>query len=128
VDTQHLLHIQTGAAVGVLAILWLLETWLPLFVGRPHRYRHAFRNLVVGAINMVVTGIVFAAVAASVAAWAERAHFGLLHQFYASLWSPASSPGGIALAAASGAATTFAPLAMASGSSPRKNGRESGAC
>src|ERR1041385_1768358 len=85
-DTQRLLQLQSGIAVGVLVLLWLLETWLPLFVDRPHRWRHAFRNLVVAGINMAVIGVLFASAAAGVAAWAERSHFGLLHQFAAPAW------------------------------------------
>lgn len=85
-DTQQLLQIQTAVAVGVLVLLWLLETWLPLFVDRPHRYRHGVRNLVVAASNMAVIGVLFAAAAAGVAAWAEGSGFGLLHQFAAPVW------------------------------------------
>jgi len=84
-DTRELLSIQSGIVVGVLVILWLLESCLPLLVGRRHRYRHALRNLVIGAINLAVTGLLFAAAVAA-AAWAERARFGLLHQFAAPLW------------------------------------------
>jgi sterol desaturase/sphingolipid hydroxylase (fatty acid hydroxylase superfamily) len=86
VDTQQLLQVQTVSAAGVLVLLWLLETWLPLFVDRPHRYRHALRNLVVGGINMAVIGVLFAAAAAGVAGCAEQTRFGLLHQFAAPLW------------------------------------------
>jgi sterol desaturase/sphingolipid hydroxylase (fatty acid hydroxylase superfamily) len=85
-DPQQLLKVQTGVAVGVLVVLWLLETGLPLFVDRPHRYRHAWRNLVVAGMNLGVIGALFAGAVAGVAAWAERSHFGLLHQFAAPFW------------------------------------------
>lgn len=85
-EVDALLKAQTGIAVGVLVLLWLLETWLPLFADRPHRYRHGVRNLVVAGLNMGVIGVLFAAAAAEVAAWAERAHFGLLHQLAAPVW------------------------------------------
>jgi sterol desaturase/sphingolipid hydroxylase (fatty acid hydroxylase superfamily) len=81
-----LLRVQTGVSVGVLLVLWLLETWLPVFVDRPHRLRHAFRNLVMAGINLAVMGLVFAAAAAGVAAWAEAAPFGLLHWLAVPLW------------------------------------------
>ena len=40
-DAQRLLKAQTAIAVVVLVLLWLLETWFPVFVDRPHRFRHA---------------------------------------------------------------------------------------
>jgi sterol desaturase/sphingolipid hydroxylase (fatty acid hydroxylase superfamily) len=85
-DVATLLGVQTGVAVGALALLWLLETWLPLFLDRPRRYRHAFRNLVVGGLNLAATGLVFAGAVAAIAAWAEHARFGLLHQLAAPVW------------------------------------------
>src|SRR5437867_3700266 len=81
-----MMKIQTGIAVGVLAVLWLLETWVPLFAGRPRRYRHAFRNLAIGSLNLAVTGALFAGATAAITAWAERDRFGLLHQLSAPLW------------------------------------------
>src|SRR5207249_3364538 len=53
---------------------------------RPQRLRHAARNLGIAGINLAVMGLVFAAAAAGAAAWAERAHFGLLHRLAAPLW------------------------------------------
>ena len=49
--TEQLLQVQTVIAVAVLLLLWLLEAWLPLFVDRRHRLRHAVRNLVMAGIN-----------------------------------------------------------------------------
>src|SRR5438046_2993852 len=70
----------------MLVFLWLLETWLPLVADRPHRYRHAFRNLVVAGLNMAVITLLFAAAVAGVAAWAARNRLGLLHQFAVPPW------------------------------------------
>ncbi len=85
-DTPSLLQVQTGIAVGVLVLLWCLETWVPVFVDRPHRYRHAFRNLVMAGLNMAVLGLLFAAAIAGAAAWSEETRFGLLHQLTAPAW------------------------------------------
>ena len=85
-DPQQLLNIQTVVAVGALAALWLLEAWAPVFADRPHRWRHALRNLAVAGVNMAVIGLLFAAAAAAVAGWAERSGFGLLHRFAAPVW------------------------------------------
>jgi sterol desaturase/sphingolipid hydroxylase (fatty acid hydroxylase superfamily) len=85
-EPEPLLKVQGAVAVGVLALLWLLETWAPLFVDRPHRYRHAFRNLAVGAANMAVIGLAFAAATAAVADRAAAARFGLLHRLPATPW------------------------------------------
>ena len=53
-STATLLQVQTGVSAGVLLLLWLLETWLPLFVDRPHRLRHALRNLGIGGLNLAM--------------------------------------------------------------------------
>jgi sterol desaturase/sphingolipid hydroxylase (fatty acid hydroxylase superfamily) len=86
IETAALLKVQTGVSVGVLLVLWLLETWIPVFVDRPHRLQHAARHLVIAGINLAVMGLLFSTAAAGAAAWAERARFGLLHRLAAPLW------------------------------------------
>jgi sterol desaturase/sphingolipid hydroxylase (fatty acid hydroxylase superfamily) len=86
VHTDDLLRAQSGVAVGTLLVLWLLETWLPLFVERRGRLRHAARNLAVGGLNLLVIGLGFSAVTASVAMWARQAQFGLLNRWDGPLW------------------------------------------
>src|SRR3954447_9778653 len=78
-DVPALLTVQAGVSVAALLLLWLLETWLPLFVDRPHRLRHAARNLVIGGLNLAIIGLFFAGATAAVTAWAEARRFGLLH-------------------------------------------------
>jgi sterol desaturase/sphingolipid hydroxylase (fatty acid hydroxylase superfamily) len=85
-DPQHLLKIQGVVAVGVLAILWALETWLPLFAERPYRGRHALRNLAVAGMNLGVTSLLFSAATAAAVAWAAEHRFGLLRQVEAPLY------------------------------------------
>ena len=87
VNTIQLLHIQSGIAVGVLAVLWLLETLLPFFTDRPHRLRHALRNLMIGGINLIVMAVAFAGAMAGVSAWAEQRHFGLLNRLSLPVWA-----------------------------------------
>ena len=84
--TGPLLQVQAGTGILVLLVLWLLETWLPLFADRPRRLRHAARNLGVASLNLAVIGLGFAAAAASAAEWAESARFGLLNRWSGPLW------------------------------------------
>jgi len=86
VDTAYWKQMQTAVSVGVLLALWLLETCFPLFPGRSHRVRHAFRHLCVGGLNLVILVLGFATATAGVAAWADAKRFGLLHQLAAPLW------------------------------------------
>jgi sterol desaturase/sphingolipid hydroxylase (fatty acid hydroxylase superfamily) len=63
-----------------------MEAWVPLFVDRPHRLRHAGRNLTVAGINMAVIGLGFAGATTGVAVWAAERNFGLLHSLPWPLW------------------------------------------
>ena len=83
---DRLLEAQAGVGIAVLLLLWLLETWVPLFTERPARLRHAARNLAVAGLNLAVIGIGFSAATAGVAAWARGAGFGLLNRLDAPLW------------------------------------------
>lgn len=85
-DPNQILKIQAYTAVPVLALLWVLESWAPVFTGRPHRFRHGARNLVVAGLNLMVISLLFASAVAASAAWAARAHFGLLHLIQAPFW------------------------------------------
>ena len=76
----------TVAAVIGLAVIWLLETWLPFVAGRKHRVRHAFRNITLALANLAVIILVFAAVTAGVITWAASNDFGLLRRIPAPLW------------------------------------------
>jgi sterol desaturase/sphingolipid hydroxylase (fatty acid hydroxylase superfamily) len=81
-----LLTAETAVAVASLLILWLLEASVPFFADRPHRLRHDFRNLAVGAINLALSSLVFAALIAAVTGWAHAAGFGLLNLLEAPGW------------------------------------------
>src|SRR6476659_6530039 len=86
-DTAALMRVQAGVATGVLLLLWLLETWLPVFADRPCRIQHAGRNLVIAGIHLAVIGLLFSSAVAAAAAWAEGAHFGLLNQPLVPYWA-----------------------------------------
>jgi sterol desaturase/sphingolipid hydroxylase (fatty acid hydroxylase superfamily) len=85
-DAVAVQPIQMGVSMLVLLVLWLLEAWVPLFVDRPHRLRHAGRNLTVAGINMAVLGLGFAGATTGVAVWAAERNFGLLHSLPWPLW------------------------------------------
>jgi sterol desaturase/sphingolipid hydroxylase (fatty acid hydroxylase superfamily) len=75
--------IKTASSVSVLALLLAWETWTPFFAyfarAAGQRTRHGLRNLALGVLNASATGLLFAGLWWSTAAWAERQHFGLLH-------------------------------------------------
>lgn len=76
---ERLLTAQAAVAVGCLALLWVLESVIPAVPGAAPRYRHAGRNLAMAALNLGVTGLLFAGITAAAAAWAAQARLGLLH-------------------------------------------------
>jgi sterol desaturase/sphingolipid hydroxylase (fatty acid hydroxylase superfamily) len=79
----ELSRIKTASSVGLLALLLVWESWAPFFAyfsrAGGERARHALKNLALGVLNAVVTGLLFVGLWWSTAAWAERQHFGLLH-------------------------------------------------
>ena len=74
------------AAVIGLAVIWLLETWLPFVIGRKDRARHALRNLLLALANLAAISLLFATATASATAWAANNNFGLLRLVDAPLW------------------------------------------
>lgn len=77
-----LAYAKTVAGPVLLALLWLAEGAVPFyeqFRGRPRdRLRHDGRNLAFGLFNAALLALLFAGLIAAVAAWADRAGFGLL--------------------------------------------------
>jgi sterol desaturase/sphingolipid hydroxylase (fatty acid hydroxylase superfamily) len=84
---EYLSHTKAAVTVGVLAVLWAWETWLPFFERRERRLRHAGRNLAVALLNTVVLALVFSTGITFVAGWAHEQGVGLLHAL--GLGSPA---------------------------------------
>lgn len=70
---------KAGLTILCLAILWTWESWLPLAAGRPRRWRHAGRNIVIALLNTVVLALLFGAATVAVAAWTSSQQWGLLH-------------------------------------------------
>jgi sterol desaturase/sphingolipid hydroxylase (fatty acid hydroxylase superfamily) len=76
----------TITAIAGLAVIWLLETWLPFVAGRQGRVRHALRNILLALVNLAAVTLFFAAATAGVATWAASGDFGLLRQIPAPPW------------------------------------------
>lgn len=83
---EVMVQAQAFVAIAALALLWALESWVPCVAERPRRLRHAAPNLALAGINLLLTGLVFAAATAAVAAWAGTARFGLLHWIALPSW------------------------------------------
>jgi sterol desaturase/sphingolipid hydroxylase (fatty acid hydroxylase superfamily) len=79
IPVEYLSHTKVAVTVGVLALLWAWETWLPFFERRKGRLRHAGRNLAVALLNTVVLAVAFSTGIAFVAGWAQEQGLGLLH-------------------------------------------------
>jgi len=84
-------RIKTASSAIMLVLLLAWESWTPFFGyfvrAAGERTRHALKNVTLGIINGVVTGLLFVGLWWSVAAWAERQHFGLLHWLSLPAWA-----------------------------------------
>lgn len=81
---------QSQAALAALVILWFLESWFPFFYEfnqTRERFTHAWRNLLMGALNALVLGALFAGVTAYVASYAREAGFGLFPWLSLGIWT-----------------------------------------
>lgn len=87
----ELSRIKTVSSVSLLALLLAWESWKPFFAyfvrAGGERARHAVKNLALGVLNAVVTGLLFVGIWWSTAAWAEREHFGLLRWVELPVWA-----------------------------------------
>jgi sterol desaturase/sphingolipid hydroxylase (fatty acid hydroxylase superfamily) len=87
----ELSRIKTAGSVILLALLLAWETWTPFFAyfarAGGERTRHGLKNLALGVLNAVVTGLLFVGLWWSTAAWAERQHFGLLRWVELPAWA-----------------------------------------
>ena len=67
-------------AIAVLAVLWCLESWIPLYRERHgNRLRHAGRNISITLINSAIIALMFSGITMMVANWNQKRGFGLLH-------------------------------------------------
>jgi sterol desaturase/sphingolipid hydroxylase (fatty acid hydroxylase superfamily) len=79
-------HWQAVRAVGSLSVLTLLLAWEsldPFFTwftrNTGQRVRHGMKNVALGVLNALITGLAFAALWWTTAQWAQARQFGLLH-------------------------------------------------
>ena len=71
--------LKTVLAIAVLAFLWCLETWLPLYRERHgNRLKHAGRNIVIALFNTTVILMLYG-IMAVVALWNYNQKIGLLN-------------------------------------------------
>ena len=84
-------RIKTASSAIMLVLLLAWESWTPFFAyfvrAAGERTRHALKNVTLGIINAVVTGLLFVGLWWSVAAWAEGQQFGLLHGLALPAWA-----------------------------------------
>jgi len=73
-------------AAGVLVVLWLLESIVPMFIERKRRLSHDVSNLALGLLNAVVAATLFGAAMLLVTEWARQQPFGLLHWLDMPTW------------------------------------------
>ena len=72
--------LKTVLAIAVLAFLWCLETWLPLYCERHgNRLKHAGRNIVIALFNTTVIALMLYGIMAVVALWNYNQKIGLLN-------------------------------------------------
>ena len=79
------------SSVVFLVLLLAWESFAPFasyFVGGSgERMRHVVKNLALGVLNALLTGLVFVALWWATAEWAQSHHFGLLNWFPAPGWA-----------------------------------------
>ncbi|ORU90912.1 MAG: Sterol desaturase [Cycloclasticus sp. symbiont of Poecilosclerida sp. M] len=63
----------------VLAILWAFEARLPMFRFKGNRLKHNASNIVLGVMNAVLAGFLFASLVLGVTTWASQNQIGLLN-------------------------------------------------
>lgn len=88
-DLTDLRHWRGFASVGWLVVLLAWETAAPcfaFFTGWHARGLHAWRNFVVGLVNVLVIAVCFGFAWQAAANWAEAHRFGLLHLFPLRPW------------------------------------------
>lgn len=75
-----------AVATAALVVLWVLESFVPMFLDRGRRISHDVANIALGVLNAVVTAVLFGTVMLLVTEWARQHRFGLLH------WLPTEWP------------------------------------
>ncbi len=73
-----LIRSQKIILASALVLVWVLESVIPFIHGRSHRLQHAGRNLGLGLVNSVLSGLITVALLTMVITRAENSQFGLL--------------------------------------------------
>lgn len=82
---------QILTAAIVLMTLWILESSIPFLANRRQRFRHAARNISVGAFNAIILAVLFAPLFVGLTGWTETHNFGLLNLIDLPIVAAASS-------------------------------------
>jgi sterol desaturase/sphingolipid hydroxylase (fatty acid hydroxylase superfamily) len=77
-STEFLPWCKPVVFAAALAVMWTWESWSPLVMGRPQRWRHAGRNLSIALINTGLVSLLFAAVTVATIGWTAERQYGLL--------------------------------------------------
>jgi sterol desaturase/sphingolipid hydroxylase (fatty acid hydroxylase superfamily) len=74
-------YVKAIVEILALSIVFSLEGIFPLFEGRKERLSHAFKNIFIGMINVVLISLAFSSVTVWTMHWSQGNHFGLLNHF-----------------------------------------------
>lgn len=64
----------------ILAVLWALEAFYPMFHTAGRRLKHDISNIALGVMNAVLVGFVFAGLVLGITTWAVENQLGLLNR------------------------------------------------
>lgn len=88
---QHLSQWRSISALTLLALLLAWESLVPFFAffagDTRERVHHGLKNLALGVVNSVLTGLAFAALWWATAQWAQANEFGLLNWLPLPAWA-----------------------------------------
>ena len=76
---EQMLWLKRAVPVASLLLLAALEGWLPFWSGRAGRLRHYGRNVLLGALNVVLVVAVFSGPLRGVSDWVAAERFGVVH-------------------------------------------------
>jgi sterol desaturase/sphingolipid hydroxylase (fatty acid hydroxylase superfamily) len=87
---QELNRWRSFTSLSVLTLLLAWESLVPFFAwfagNTAERVRHGLRNVALGVLNALVTGLAFAALWWTTAQWAQAHEFGVLHWMVLPIW------------------------------------------
>lgn len=78
--------LKLGIQAALLALIFMLETFLPFYRGRLQRMSHALPNVLVAVINGLAGTVFFAPLLLIICQWSAEHSFGLLNLFEINPW------------------------------------------